>query len=93
MPLYTDRARVWRSVTPVILHGFNATRGVVSAGKTERLHLRAFEMAGRSEEQIDLLAFQAAPLWAGASGEEYAGAEAFGRVSALSRGGEVSGGG
>jgi CRISPR-associated protein Csb2 len=65
-PLYTDRARVWRSVTPVVLHGFNATRGVVSVGKTERLLLRAFAMAGRSEEQIASLAFQAAPLWAGA---------------------------
>jgi CRISPR-associated protein Csb2 len=53
-------------VTPVILHGFNATRGVVSGGKTERLLLRAFEMAGRSQEQIETMAFQAAPLWQGA---------------------------
>ncbi len=45
---------------------WNAMRGVVSVGKTERLLLRAFEMAGRSQEQIDSLAFQAAPLWAGA---------------------------
>ncbi len=65
-PLYTRAAKVWRSVTPVILHGFNAMRGVVSVGKTERLLLRAFEMAGRSKEQIESLAFQAAPLWGGA---------------------------
>ncbi len=65
-PFYTRSARVWRSVTPIILHGFNATRGVVSVGKTERLLLRAFEMAGRSKERIESLAFQAAPLWVGA---------------------------
>jgi CRISPR-associated protein Csb2 len=65
-PLYVNTARVWRSVTPVVLHGHNATHGVVSVGKTERLLFRAFEMAGRSTEQIQSLAFQAAPLWRGA---------------------------
>jgi CRISPR-associated protein Csb2 len=65
-PSYTNASRVWRSVTPVVLHGYNASRGVVSVGKTERLLLRAFEMAGRSKEQIESLAFQAAPLWQGA---------------------------
>jgi CRISPR-associated protein Csb2 len=39
---------------------------VVSAGKTERLLWRAFEMAGRSQQQIESLAFQAAPFWTGA---------------------------
>jgi len=58
-------AREWCSVTPVILHGHNTVRGVVSVPKTERLLLRAFEMAGRMPDQLESLAFQAAPLWAG----------------------------
>jgi len=64
-PLYTKTSRTWRTVTPVILHGFNSTRGVVSVGKTEKLLLRAFEMAGRTSEQIHSLSFQPAPLWPG----------------------------
>jgi CRISPR-associated protein Csb2 len=63
--LYLDEARVWRTVTPVILHGHNATRGNISVSKTERLLLRAFQMAGRSAEDIESLAFQQAPLWHG----------------------------
>jgi CRISPR-associated protein Csb2 len=59
-------SRVWRSVTPVVLHGFNTgPRGVISVAKTERLLLRAFAMAGFREEQIERLAFQAGPLWKG----------------------------
>jgi len=59
--------RVWRSVTPVVLHGYNAgPRGVISTSKTERLLLRAFEMAGYREEQIESLAFQGGPFWSGA---------------------------
>lgn len=58
--------RVWRSVTPVVLHGHNtSSRGVISVGKTERLLLRAFAMAGFSEEQIEGLTFQTGPLWPG----------------------------
>jgi CRISPR-associated protein Csb2 len=57
---------IWRSVTPVILHGFNTgKRGEISVGKTERLLLRAFEMAGFREEQIAGFAFQTGPLWPG----------------------------
>lgn len=60
-------ARVWRSVTPVVLHGFNADRrGQISAAKTERLLLRAFEMAGWGERLIEALAFQSAPWFPGA---------------------------
>jgi CRISPR-associated protein Csb2 len=59
--------RDWRSVTPVVLHGYNATaRGVISVAKTERLLLRAFAMAEIREEQIERLAFQTGPLWRGA---------------------------
>jgi hypothetical protein len=46
MDFYTRQAQVWRSVTPVILHGFNATRGQISLTKTDNLLARAFEMAG-----------------------------------------------
>jgi CRISPR-associated protein Csb2 len=61
-----DGSRVWRSVTPVVLHGHNtASRGVISVAKTERLLLRAFSMAGFREEQIESLAFQSGPLWQG----------------------------
>lgn len=63
--LYVKPARVWRSVTPVILHGYNATRGSISVPKTDRLLLRAFQMAGRLQEDIESFAFQSAPLWRG----------------------------
>jgi CRISPR-associated protein Csb2 len=59
-------AQDWRSVTPVVLHGYNSMRGVVSVAKTEKLLLRAFEMAGYRPESIERMAFQAAPLWPGA---------------------------
>jgi CRISPR-associated protein Csb2 len=58
--------RVWRSVTPVVLHGYNtSSRGVISVAKTERLLLRALVMAGFREEQIDRLTFQSGPFWPG----------------------------
>lgn len=66
---YTSQlgSRVWRSVTPVVLHGHNAGRlGSISVPKTERLLLRAFEMAGITAKQIASLSFQGAPLWPGA---------------------------
>ncbi len=56
----------WRSVTPVVLHGHNADRrGQISVAKTERLLLRAFEMAGYSDGMIEHLAFQGAPWFPG----------------------------
>ena len=63
---YTRKARVWDSVTPVILHGYNAARGTVSLGKTTSLLMRAFEMAGYQRNEIEDVAFQTAPLWPGA---------------------------
>lgn len=65
---YIPRAgkTVWRSVTPVVLHGFNvARRGAISVGKTERLLLRAFHMAGFNPDDIASFAFQSAPFWSG----------------------------
>ena len=58
-------SRFWHSVTPVILHGYNSSHGRISPGMTERLLLRAVEMAGYGESQIARLAFQPAPLWPG----------------------------
>lgn len=64
--------RVWTTVTPVVLHGYNVSgRGVISVGKTERLLLRAFSMAGYGEENIEGFTFQAGPLWPG-TGHAYA---------------------
>jgi CRISPR-associated protein GSU0054/csb2, Dpsyc system len=65
---YFAQAKVWRSVTPVVLHGHNATRGKISIQKTERLLLRAFEIGGVKTDLIETLMFQPAPLWAGTGG-------------------------
>lgn len=56
-------ARTWRSVTPVVLHGFNGDRGRISLNKTDRLLQRAFEMAGYHRDMIESIRFQAAPFW------------------------------
>ena len=58
--------KVWRSVTPLVLHGFNAGRHrTISLAKTESLLLRAFGMAGYDEQTIEGFAFQTAPWWPG----------------------------
>jgi CRISPR-associated protein Csb2 len=63
---YLAATKTWRSVTPVVLHGHNADRrGAISIPKTERLLLRAFEMAGYADSMIEALAFQAGPWWPG----------------------------
>jgi CRISPR-associated protein Csb2 len=57
---------VWRSVTPLILHGHNVDRrGVISVTKTDRLLSRAFEMAGYGCDDIQGWSFQGAPFWSG----------------------------
>lgn len=62
---YRATACVWKSVTPVILHGFNENRGRVSLRKTEKLLFQAFAQAGFPERLIRSITFQPAPLWAG----------------------------
>ena len=62
---YTRDARTWRSVTPVVLHGFNSRSGQISMSKTDALLKRAFEMAGHSPGTIESIAFQSAPFWPG----------------------------
>jgi CRISPR-associated protein Csb2 len=63
--LYVGETANWQSVTPVILHGHNANRGVISIPKTEKLLLQAFTMAGLPPETISSLAFQPASFWPG----------------------------
>jgi CRISPR-associated protein Csb2 len=63
--LANRRARLWRTATPVVLHGFNAKRGTISVDRTERLLLRAFEMAGITSTHIESMAFQGGPFWPG----------------------------
>lgn len=65
LPFYLDEARVWQSVTPVILHGHNTQRGRISLTKTDRLLRQAFEAASIPGAAIAAITFQAAPLWAG----------------------------
>jgi CRISPR-associated protein Csb2 len=65
VPFYTEPARVWRTVTPVVLHGHNAARGRISLLKTDRLLRQAFEGSGMPEALICKIAFQTAPYWPG----------------------------
>ncbi len=68
LPFYTrKKARVWRTVTPMILHGFNSARGRLSLAKTDRLLCQAFEAAGFPETIIDEITFQPAPYWSGSA--------------------------
>ena len=66
--LYLGTAKVWESVTPVVLHGFNSEHGKFSLKKTEQLLYQAFEKSGYSRQQIAELYFQPAPFWAGTEG-------------------------
>lgn len=63
--MYTRRASRWETVTPVILHGHNASRGRISVSKTERLLWQAFDEAGIPSDLITDLSFQSAPFWPG----------------------------
>ena len=64
--LYLGKSKVWRSVTPMVLHGHNSVRGRISVVKTERLIVQAFVESGYPADLLDGLAFQTAPMWAGA---------------------------
>jgi len=49
LPFYVRTARVWQTVTPVILHGYNAARGRISLTKTDRLLAKpSMQRASRS---------------------------------------------
>lgn len=65
--LYTLRASRWETVTPVVLHGHNASRGRISVAKTERLLQQTFEAAGIPANLIANLSFQSAPFWPGSN--------------------------
>lgn len=65
---YTDQSRSWRSVTPVILHGFNTQRRHLSLAKTEKLLLESFSKCGYPADSIREFSVQPAPLVPGAIG-------------------------
>jgi CRISPR-associated protein Csb2 len=60
---YLGTGHNWETVTPLILHGYNALRGQISNRKTERLLLQAFETAGFEPDNIKQMTFQPAPFW------------------------------
>jgi CRISPR-associated protein Csb2 len=63
--LYLRMSRVWRTVTPMVLHGHNSLRGKLSIHKTERLLLEALENSGYPARVVETVTFQPAPLWRG----------------------------
>jgi CRISPR-associated protein Csb2 len=60
---YLGTARKWRSVTPVILNGYNSLRGQINLKKTDQLVRQALGKGGFPNEMIDEVFVQAAP-WA-----------------------------
>lgn len=64
-PFYLEPRKVWRTVTPLVLHGHNVVRGTLSLAKTERLLLQAFAESGVPAKLIESVRFQAAPFWPG----------------------------
>lgn len=65
---YVKSSKVWRSVTPVILHGFNTQRRHLSLAKTEKLLVESFSECGYPADSIRELNVQPAPLVPGAIG-------------------------
>jgi len=65
LPFYTRSARIWSTVTPVILPGHNTVRRTISVEKTERLLQQALASAGCPLGMLRNLAFQTAPFWPG----------------------------
>ncbi len=65
LPFYTRTARVWETVTPMVLHGHNTARRRISILKTDRLLRQAFDAAGFPEPLIQEITFQRAPYWPG----------------------------
>jgi CRISPR-associated protein Csb2 len=65
---YVGESRIWRTVTPVVLHGYNSSRGRLSLNKTDRLLRQAFGAAGVADALIERITFQGAPYWTGAEG-------------------------
>ena len=65
LPFYTRTSTAWETVTPLVLHGFNAAGGQISLAKTDRLLCQALEAAGFPVASIETLTFQIAPYWSG----------------------------
>lgn len=65
LPFYVCNARVWTTVTPLVLHGHNTAHSRISLLKTDRLLRQAFDAAGFPEALIQDITFQRAPYWPG----------------------------
>lgn len=65
---YLEARTEWATVTPVVLHGHNASGGKINFSKTEKLVAQALEQAGVSTALVEDWAFRPAPFWAGTSG-------------------------
>jgi CRISPR-associated protein Csb2 len=63
MDLYVGESRCWRSVTPVVLPGFDDGKHE----KAESLFLKAVEQAGVPIEALESFALRKAPFWPGAA--------------------------
>lgn len=60
--LYSAESSTWKTVTPVILHGYDSLRGSISLNKTKKLLLDAFDKAGYDRNSIIDFYVQQAPL-------------------------------
>jgi CRISPR associated protein Cas1 len=81
-----SNVQIWRTVTLLVLHGFNTDRrDSISVGKTERLLLRAFEMAGYDTRRIESFAFQSAPCFRARNTRRPCGPCAFGGLYLFAR--------
>lgn len=58
---YTEPARMWSSITPVVLPGFDDGK----YEKAERLLIRAVHQAGLPAEALETILLRKAPLWPG----------------------------
>jgi CRISPR-associated protein Csb2 len=68
LPFYRSKARIWQTVTPVVLHGHNTSHNRISLTKTGRLLSQAFDDAGFPAPCIGNMTFQPAPYWPGSGG-------------------------
>lgn len=72
---YCGEARVWKSVTPVILPGFDDVRAIdsdrTSPTKAERLFVKSLHRTGIPITAIESLSLRKAPSWPGALHPRY----------------------
>jgi len=59
---YWAESKRWKTVSPVILHGYNSVRGEISLKKTDQLLAQAFAESGYPAEIVKEVFIQQAPL-------------------------------